>query len=209
MKVMATEGLECFAAAEFGSRAVIFESELGWMTCGWSDERLRCNSFGHATRDDAVRSLRASSLAPFSKVWQADADSLGEGWRRVHPAREVRSLVDRLRRYAVEYSDDFLDVELYFAGVAPFARRVLEACRQIPPGETLSYAELARLAGSPGAARAAGNTMARNRCPLIVPCHRVVGSNGRLGGYSAPQGLSMKRRLLSAEARTRSLSSAS
>jgi O-6-methylguanine DNA methyltransferase len=209
VKVMAIEGLECFEAIEFHAQAALFATELGWMTCGWLREQLQCNSFGHMTRDEAVRALRASSLLPFCEVWQVDVESLGEGWRPIRPTSAMRGLAQRLQRYATQFSDDFLDVELSWGGVAPFARRVLEACRQIPIGETISYAELARLAGSPAAARAAGNTMARNRCPLIVPCHRVVGANGRLGGYSAPQGLAMKRRLLSAEARTRSLSSAS
>ncbi|MEX1224432.1 MAG: MGMT family protein, partial [Pirellulales bacterium] len=74
------------------------------------------------------------------------------------------------------------------------------ACRRIPIGQTMSYAELAAVAGSPGAARAVGNIMAGNRVPIIVPCHRVVGSGGSLGGYSSSGGLRTKRRLLSLEA---------
>jgi methylated-DNA-[protein]-cysteine S-methyltransferase len=81
-----------------------------------------------------------------------------------------------------------------------FAGRVLEACRRIPFGETMSYADLADAAGSPRAARAVGNVMAANRIPLIIPCHRVVGAGNSLGGYSAPAGLAMKKRLLAMEA---------
>ena len=77
----------------------------------------------------------------------------------------------------------------------------MHQCRRIPYGRTMSYAELAAKAGSPNAARAVGNCMAGNRIPLIVPCHRVVCSDGRLGSYSAPGGTRMKRRLLDLESK--------
>ena len=80
-----------------------------------------------------------------------------------------------------------------------FQRRVLNQCRRVPCGATISYARLAAKAGYPGAARAVGNCMAGNPIPLIVPCHRVVCSDGRLGAYSAPGGTAMKRRLLALE----------
>ena len=63
----------------------------------------------------------------------------------------------------------------------------------------MTYGELAETVRHPGAARAVGSVMSNNRYPLIVPCHRVLASGGRLGGYSAPQGLAMKERLLAAE----------
>jgi methylated-DNA-[protein]-cysteine S-methyltransferase len=84
-------------------------------------------------------------------------------------------------------------------GHTAFQRRVIRCCRQIPWGATRSYAELAARAGSPRAARAVGAVMAANRFPLIVPCHRVIGARGSLGGYSAPTGLVMKSRLLARE----------
>ena len=84
-------------------------------------------------------------------------------------------------------------------GQPPFRRRVYQALLRVPRGETRTYGQLAAEAGSPGAARAVGNAMACNRYPLIVPCHRVVGAAGSLGGYSAPGGLSTKRLLLAVE----------
>jgi methylated-DNA-[protein]-cysteine S-methyltransferase len=90
-----------------------------------------------------------------------------------------------------------LPVELSYA--TEFQRRVLLACRAILYGQTRSYGDLAAQVGSPGAARAVGNVMAHNCVPLIIPCHRVVASQGQLGGFSAPRGLSMKRRLLQLE----------
>lgn len=81
-----------------------------------------------------------------------------------------------------------------------FGERVRAALCQVPYGERVSYGALARLAGSPGAARAVGRVMAGNRWPLVVPCHRVVGAGGRLTGYSGGTGLDCKQWLLDFEA---------
>jgi methylated-DNA-[protein]-cysteine S-methyltransferase len=80
--------------------------------------------------------------------------------------------------------------------VGPFERRVLEQLRAIPRGQVRTYREVARALGRPGAARAVGQACARNPIPLIIPCHRVVRSDGRLGGYSLRGGVALKRRLL-------------
>jgi methylated-DNA-[protein]-cysteine S-methyltransferase len=91
------------------------------------------------------------------------------------------------------------------AGIAPgFRRTVLETVRdQVPFGETVTYGELAILAGRPGAARAVGTAMARNPIPLLLPCHRVVASNG-IGGYGGGrEGIEMKRTLLALEGHDR------
>lgn len=80
----------------------------------------------------------------------------------------------------------------------PFFAAAWQACRRIPPGETRSYAWLAAAAGRPRAARAAGQAMARNPWALIIPCHRVIGSDGDLHGYGAG-GLKVKARLLEME----------
>ncbi|MBT8486335.1 MAG: methylated-DNA--[protein]-cysteine S-methyltransferase [Phycisphaerae bacterium] len=78
---------------------------------------------------------------------------------------------------------DFNDVPT--PGGPPFFRRCWEACRRIPPGETRTYAELAAMAGGGNAAaRAAGQAMRNNRLPVIIPCHRVRGAGGRLGGFA-------------------------
>jgi methylated-DNA-[protein]-cysteine S-methyltransferase len=92
------------------------------------------------------------------------------------------------------------DVELDCSDAGPFEQRVWQACRRIPYGETLSYAELAERAGRPKAARAVGNAMRHNRFPFVVPCHRVVRSDGSLGGYAGRTGLAFKQNLLDMEA---------
>ncbi len=95
--------------------------------------------------------------------------------------------------------DDFREVPVDLSHLTPFAQRVIKACRRVAWGQTASYGKLAQAAGSPGAARAVGQVMSTNRTPLVVPCHRIIASDGRLGGFSAPQGLTMKRRLLALE----------
>ena len=73
------------------------------------------------------------------------------------------------------------------------------ATREIAPGSTRSYGEIARAIGRPDAARDVGVALSRNRYPIIVPCHRVVAANGALTGFSAPGGLDTKRRMLELE----------
>jgi len=83
--------------------------------------------------------------------------------------------------------------------IDPFRREVYAATREIPAGTTMSYGEVARAIGRPDAARDVGAALARNPCPIIVPCHRVVAANGALTGFSAPGGLETKRRMLQLE----------
>ena len=85
---------------------------------------------------------------------------------------------------------------------SPFYRAAWMACRSIPMGETRSYAWLAERAGRPGASRAAGQSMARNRLPIVIPCHRVIASDGGMGGFGSGTGeLELKRWLLDLESR--------
>jgi methylated-DNA-[protein]-cysteine S-methyltransferase len=88
-------------------------------------------------------------------------------------------------------------VEVAFPGGTRFQRQVWEELRRIPRGTTITYAELAARLGRPGAARAVGSAVARNPISIVVPCHRVVGSDGSLTGYAG--GLERKRALLAME----------
>jgi methylated-DNA-[protein]-cysteine S-methyltransferase len=85
--------------------------------------------------------------------------------------------------------------------MSPFFRKVYRAAHQIPAGEVRTYKELAKKAGSPLASRAVGQAMARNPMPLLIPCHRVIGHNKKLVGFSAHGGLTTKEKLLSLEAK--------
>jgi len=107
-------------------------------------------------------------------------------------------VVDCLHRYAGGDMAALDQIELDFTDVTPFFSAAWIACRSIPAGETRSYAWLAAEAGSPLAMRAAGQAMARNRFSLIIPCHRVIASDGGLGGYGGG-GLGVKAKLLQME----------
>jgi O-6-methylguanine DNA methyltransferase len=80
-----------------------------------------------------------------------------------------------------------------------FEKKVLMACMEIPAGETLTYGQLAEKAGYPKAARAVGSVLAKNKLPLIIPCHRVVRADGKIGNFSAPGGTKLKKRMLNYE----------
>ncbi len=91
---------------------------------------------------------------------------------------------------------DLTHLVLDMDGVPPFHQRVYALARQIPPGETLTYGELARRMGEPGAARAVGQALGYNPFAPVVPCHRVLAADGRSGGFSANGGVSTKLRML-------------
>lgn len=94
---------------------------------------------------------------------------------------------------------DLRDLPLELDGLPEFQRRVYEIARTIPPGSTLSYGELARRMGVPGAARAVGQALGKNPFPIVVPCHRVLAAGGKMGGFSAAGGVSTKARMLRIE----------
>jgi methylated-DNA-[protein]-cysteine S-methyltransferase len=91
------------------------------------------------------------------------------------------------------------DVTIALENFSRFYRTVLSACRKIGFGKTSSYSLLAKKSGSPAASRAVGNALAKNPMPLIIPCHRVVRGDGKLGGFSATGGIDLKARLLRLE----------
>lgn len=109
----------------------------------------------------------------------------------------VAEVIQLLRAYFAGETAVLADVPVDLDYETPFLGRCAEALRSVPPGEVVTYGELAALAGAPNAARAAGSFCARNRLGLFVPCHRVVGANG-LGSYGS-HGVDYKRRLLALE----------
>jgi methylated-DNA-[protein]-cysteine S-methyltransferase len=120
--------------------------------------------------------------------------SPGAGWRR-DPAA-LRDAAEQLRTYFAGELREF-DLPLAPHGT-PFQREVWSALREIPYGRTISYAELARMVGRPGSARAVGAANGRNPIAVVIPCHRVIGASGALTGYGG--GLGRKRLLLDLEA---------
>jgi len=91
------------------------------------------------------------------------------------------------------------DIPVVLDGFGVFSHKVLIACRSIEFGQRITYAGLAKKAGRPAASRAVGNALAKNPLPLIIPCHRVLRTDGKMGGFSAPGGVSFKKRMLTLE----------
>lgn len=113
--------------------------------------------------------------------------------------RVTREAADLLQRYFAGERVEFSPVPLDLAGCTPFQNAVYGVVAAIPYGAVRTYGEVARLLGSPTAARGVGSAMAANRLPIIIPCHRVVGAAGALTGYSAPGGVASKKWLLTME----------
>jgi methylated-DNA-[protein]-cysteine S-methyltransferase len=159
----------------------IFETSMGVMGIIASDAGLR-----HVVLPGPVTVVkqRIRALAPDAK----------------QDLKLLSTLVEDIQQYCNGKLVTFR-FEPDFGAATDFTRDVWSACAQIGYGQTLTYGELAARVGKPGAARAVGTAMAKNPLPLIVPCHRVCASGGRLGGYSGPEGVPFKQRLLYMEAR--------
>jgi len=130
----------------------------------------------------------------------------GQILARMPDARFEKDLFAALQRAITAYFEGACAdlagiVPLCLDDLAPFSRRLLRACAKVPFGRTVTYGQLAEMAGSPGAARAAGQVLAANPLPLVIPCHRVIKADGSLGGFTAPGGTKLKRRLLKLERR--------
>ena len=162
----------------------IFPTDLGWIGMVGSGQRIVRISIGH---------VEASEVRQTAGDWAGCDDLVEADW---YP--ELR---ERIQEYCRGRLVEFDDVELQIGKQTPFQKRVLSATRKIRYGQTLSYGELASKAGFPRAARAVGTVMSSNCFPIIVPCHRVVGSNS-LGGYTARRGTCLKEELLNREAET-------
>ena len=161
------------------------ETAFGWLALLGSD-----------TGSEVVL-LHRTSLQPDAG---AALDGLGEAGASAADCPAVfAGALAAFARYFAGDGDALAGVPLALPATAPaFHRAAWDACRTIPPGETRSYRWLAAAAGNPKASRAAGQAMARNPLPLLIPCHRVVGSSGRLHGYGAG-GIGVKARLLELE----------
>ena len=163
-------------------QACAFSTPLGWIGVAGANKEVWRLTMGHRRADDAWSDLR-TRLADDS-ITEAD-------W---HP-----KLKKLLERFAAGKVVSFAEILVRTKHRTEFQQRVLAATQAIEFGETISYGELAARVGSPRAARAVGAVMASNQIPIIIPCHRVVGSRGELTGFSAPTGLDLKARLLDME----------
>ena len=175
---------------------VVAVAQVAYEIEGWGTGELVVED-GKVVWHDSPRP-RAS--APESPSQTPSHPGLGHGVsRKPSPVGNsfVAEVIGRLRRYFEGDCEAVEGVPVDLEYETPFLARCATELRAIPPGEVVTYGELAALAGAPNAARAAGSFCARNRLGLFVPCHRVVGANG-LGSYGSA-GVEYKRRLLALE----------
>ena len=167
-------------------RFYLVETKLGWIGLILSAKGLRATTLPRASRDDALREV--AEMGAVEPASDAEAGDI---------ARRVKALVEGQRAAPPTGSGQALAALIDWNGVTGFRRAVMEEALRIPRGETRTYGWLAERLGRPRAARAVGRVMATNPLPIVVPCHRVIASDGSLRGYGA--GLPMKEALLRAE----------
>ena len=165
------------------ARYTLFDTAIGRCGIAWRSGLVVSTALPGSDDVATVRHL----LRRLPDATQAEADGV---------AANAISLVQRLLSgEPVDLSVIPVDLD----SCPAFERQIYALLRDVPTGATVTYGELAERAGSPGAARAVGMAMGRNPIPIIVPCHRVLASNGRSGGFSAPGGVTTKFRILQIE----------
>jgi methylated-DNA-[protein]-cysteine S-methyltransferase len=165
----------------------LFATPLGHCSIAWGTD-LRITGVQLPGADEASTRLRTLRTHP--------------GCPEANPPPPIQeaiaAIVALLEGHPTEPTD-LTQLDLDLTGVPPFHQRVYELARKIPPGETLTYGELAHLLGEPGAARAVGQALGANPFAPVVPCHRILAAHSGSGGFSAPGGVSTKLRMLLTE----------
>ncbi len=156
-------------------QTAVFPTSLGEFGIGWTDAGI------------------CRLLLPDS-----DPDRLRQqlGGEAADPPPDIADTIALIQRYADGERVDFASVPLDITNLPEFHRRAYALLMELGYGETTTYGAMARQLGDVGLSRAVGQAMGANPIPLIIPCHRVLGANASLGGFSAPGGGESKRRLL-------------
>jgi methylated-DNA-[protein]-cysteine S-methyltransferase len=119
--------------------------------------------------------------------------------RETSPPGDVQNAIDGMAALLAGEPCDLTDIVIDDAGTPEFNRRVYAIVRAIPPGQTMTYGEVASRLGDPLLARDVGKAMGENPTPIVMPCHRVLAAGGKTGGFSAPGGVITKLQLLTIE----------
>jgi methylated-DNA-[protein]-cysteine S-methyltransferase len=159
----------------------IFATALGDFGIGWTEAGIARVQLPGLERDELSQQINRG------------------GGRPGEPPRAVEAAINRIEDYAEGEAVDFSAVRLDLGGLSEFNRRAYGLLLQIGWGEVTTYGALARQLGDVGLSRAVGAAMGANPIPLIIPCHRVLASDGRPGGFSAPGGAAAKLRMLALE----------
>lgn len=163
---------------------ILFDTLLGRCGLAWGPAGLRSVSFPH--EDDAATVAHLKKRAPGA----VEAEN---------PPPEIARLIEDIAALFEGGKRDLSYAALDAEGVEPFDLSVIELTKEIGPGALKTYGGLARALGDVGHSRRVGQALGRNPFPIVVPCHRVVGADGAMTGFSAPGGAALKRKLLKIE----------
>ncbi len=171
-------------------------------------DRLAGSAFGRLWLAAGPQGLVAvgwdAPLEDFLAELEAVLQRAGRKYSLRHDPQAMRPACQEMSEYLDGTRQDF-ELPIDWDVLPDFQRQALKATFDIPFGQTCTYADIARQIGHPGAARAVGRAEATNPMPIVLPCHRVVGTDKKLHGYGGPGGLDMKRWLLSLEQGVRQL----
>lgn len=165
------------------TRYAVFDTAIGWASLAWNDNGLA-----------AVRLPERDAEVVRKAILRRFPDAVED-----QPSSAVAAVVADIRKLMTDGQADFANALLDDAATPEFDRKVYDVARTIPPGQTLTYGEVATRLGDKLLARDVGAALGRNPWPIVVPCHRVTAAGGKLGGFSAPGGQRTKLKLLAIE----------
>jgi methylated-DNA-[protein]-cysteine S-methyltransferase len=161
----------------------IFQTAMGWCALAWSERGIVRGWLPAASEGE----VRASVKRRCPDAVEAE------------PPPFATEAIAGVRKLMADGATDLAGVQLDMAAIEPLHARVYEIARAIPPGETLTYGEVAERLGDKTLAREVGRALGLNPFPPIVPCHRILAASGKTGGFSAPGGVAAKLKLLNLE----------
>jgi len=161
----------------------LFETAIGPCAIVWGERGLLGVQIPEATE----AATRARMLKRFPAA------------QEIVPPPHIQNVIEGVRALLKGERRDLADVAIDNDGVPEFNTRVYAIVRKVPPGQTITYGEIAERLGDKALARAVGQAMGENRCPIVMPCHRVLAASGKSGGFSAPGGVVTKLKLLTIE----------
>jgi len=166
-------------------KCAVFLTAWGWAGFVVDLKGLRIFILPEERKEDALfrirKELKCNNLVEDNRGWE--------------------SLIKKVKEYYNGKKIDFTNYQLNLDNYTNFQKEILELVKKIPYGEIRTYKEAAEAAGYPRAYRAVGSTMRNNPLPLIVPCHRVIKSDGSLGGFSANGGVALKKKMIDLESK--------
>jgi methylated-DNA-[protein]-cysteine S-methyltransferase len=161
----------------------LFETPIGPCAIAWTDRAVVAFSLPDGTRE--------RTRARLQRRWPGATEASPPDW--------VANIIDEVQRLLHGEKVDLTDVPVDLEASPEFHRQVYEVARTIPPGQTMTYGEIAKRLGVPHESREVGQALGRNPVAVIVPCHRVLAADGGMGGFSANGGVATKRRMLEIE----------